>query len=205
VPALRETDRVLAILGRQNQVLANLVRDGDQVIHAMTGNRRDVVRRVKETRQTAAASAERRAAIAEGLRKLPEFLRQLRPTMAELGQVADAQQPSLRDLGASADQLDRLFTNLAPFSQSTQVNLRSLGQAAREGDPAVKAARPVIKALDQFSVKTPEVANNLAIILRDSSTSSSRRSRSTSTTPTATCSRRTSSTRSARTTRAPSR
>jgi ABC-type transporter Mla subunit MlaD len=167
VPALRETDRVLAVLGRQNQVLADLVRNGDEVIHALSGNRRDVTRWVKETRETAAASAERRAAIAEGLRKLPDFLRELRPTMAELGNVAVAQQPSLRDLNASAGELERLFTNLKPFAQSTQVNLRSLGRAAREGDPAVRAAKPVIAELDRFTTRTPELANNLAIVLRD--------------------------------------
>ncbi|MDQ4041586.1 MAG: MlaD family protein, partial [Actinomycetota bacterium] len=38
VPALRETDRLLAILARENRVLADLVRDGDAVITALADN-----------------------------------------------------------------------------------------------------------------------------------------------------------------------
>ena len=50
VPALRETDRVLAILAEQNQVLGNLTRDADAVIGDLADNRKDVGRFVTETR-----------------------------------------------------------------------------------------------------------------------------------------------------------
>ena len=166
-PALRETERVLAILGRQNTVLQDLVTDADKVIGDLTGNRKDVVRWVKETRQTSAASAERREQIAESLRRLPGFLRQLGPTMTELGRTADAQTPTLVDLNRSADQLENLFTSLEPFSRSTQANLRAVGKAAEQGRPAVKAARPLVAELDRFSKNTPETASNLRIILKD--------------------------------------
>ena len=78
VPALRETDRVLAILAEQNQVLGNLTRDADAVIGDLADNRKDVGRFVTETRQTASASAERRAEIAASLRRLPDLPRRAR-------------------------------------------------------------------------------------------------------------------------------
>jgi hypothetical protein len=87
--------------------------------------------------------------------------------MAELGHAADAQVPSLTDLGASADRLDHLLTQLKPFSESTQVNLRSLGAAARAGRPAVQAATPVVGELNRFAAGTPELAKNLNIVLSD--------------------------------------
>ena len=166
-PALRETNQVLSILGKQNRVIADLVRDADTVIADLAGNRRDVTRWVREARGTAAASAERRREIADGLRKLPGFLAQLEPTMAELGRAADAQRPTLVDLEASADRLETLFDNLEPFSDSTRVNLRSLAGAAREGRPALEAAQPVVDQLGAFAKDTPELANNLDIVLRD--------------------------------------
>ena len=166
-PALRETNQVLGILAKQNRVLSNLVRDADTVLADLAGNRRDVTRWVREARGTAAASAERRRQIAEGLRKLPGFLAQLEPTMAELGRAADAQTPTLVDLEASADRLEQLFANLGPFADSTRVNLRSLAGAAREGRPALKAAQPVVEQLGEFTEDTPELANNLDIVLRD--------------------------------------
>ena len=106
-PALRETDKVLDVLGRQNQVLKNLTSNADVVIGDLADNKKDVGRFVKETEDVATTSAERRRDIAAGLQLLPTFLRELRPTMAELGATADASTPYLRDLNVSAGQLTR--------------------------------------------------------------------------------------------------
>jgi virulence factor Mce-like protein len=164
-PALRETDKVLARLGRQNQVLADLVTNGDKVIGDLARNHKDVGRWVKEAKDTAQASAERRADIARGFARLPEFLRQLRGTMAALGRTADAQTPGLRNLNASAKQLDELFNRLKPFADASRPAFRSLGQASDVGKKAVVAAQPTIDQLNEFAKGTPELGKNLAIIL----------------------------------------
>jgi ABC-type transporter Mla subunit MlaD len=166
-PALRETDRVLKILASQNQVLGKLVEDGDTVLHDLAGNRADVARWVRETHATASDSAERRAEIAQSLHKLPDFLRELRPAMAELGRASEAQTPSLVDLDASAQRLEHLFTHLGPFARSSQLNLRSLADASEIGLKAARHAGPVVDELNRFSVKAPELANNLQIVLGD--------------------------------------
>ncbi len=166
-PALRETNKVLALLAKQNRTLVRLAEDADTVIGDLAGNRRDVGRWVVETRETAAASAERRAELAAGFRRLPGFLRELRPTMASLGEVADRQGPALADLSASAGELERLFGTLPAFARSTQVNVRSLAATARTGRGAVNAARPTVAQLAEAAAKAPELANNLDIVLRD--------------------------------------
>jgi virulence factor Mce-like protein len=164
-PALRETDKVLAILARQNQVIKNLTRNGDEVITALSNNRKDVGRWVKEAKDTAQASAERRVALAQTWAKLPGFLEQLRPAMRELGAVADEQTPALRNLNASADQLNRLFKNLKPFSNASLTSFRSLGQASVTGRQAVKAAGPTVDQLAALAKGAPELGKNLAIVL----------------------------------------
>jgi ABC-type transporter Mla subunit MlaD len=165
VPALRETDQVLAILADQNQTLANLTRDADTVIGDLAANKHDVGRWVTQTHQTAAASAERRAEIGASLRRLPTFLTELRTTMASLGTAADAQTPALENLNASAAQLTRLFENVPAFAKSSRSALKTLGDASRRGRPALAAAKPTIAQLGEATAKMPEVANNLAIIL----------------------------------------
>jgi phospholipid/cholesterol/gamma-HCH transport system substrate-binding protein len=167
VPALRETDRVLAILAEQNKVLGGLTKNADTVIGDLAANRKDVGRWVTETKQTASASAERRAEIAASLRRLPGFLRELEPTMAKLGAAADAQSPALDDLNASAGQLARLLENLPEFSDASRTSLTSLAEMSRKGRPALRAAKPTIAELERFSTKTPELANNLDFVLRD--------------------------------------
>jgi ABC-type transporter Mla subunit MlaD len=167
VPALRETDQVLAILAEQNQTLAKLTHDADAVIGDLAANRKNVGRFVTETRQTAQASAERRAQIAASLHRLPTFLRELQPTMAKLGAATDAQTPALADLNASSGQLATLLENLPDFADATRTGLKSLADAARAGRPALRSARPTIDQLNKFSTNTPELADNLAIVLKD--------------------------------------
>ena len=165
-PALRETDRVLAILGRQNQTLKNLVENGDKVIGDLAGNKEDVSRWIKEAGETATISATRREDIARGLHRLPGFLAELEPTMKELGRAADAQTPGLRNLRASANQLRTLFEQLKPFSEATRVNLRSLSKAADVGIPAVKGAKSTVAELNRFSQNAGELGNNFNIIFK---------------------------------------
>ncbi len=167
VPALRETDEVLAILADQNKTLANLTSDADAVIGDLAANRKNVGRFVTETHQTARASAERRDAIAASLRRLPAFLRELEPTMAKLGQATDAQSPALADLNESSGQLATLLENLPDFADASRTGFKSLAEVGREGRPALRSARPTIDQLSKFSANTPELANNLAIVLRD--------------------------------------
>src|SRR5918994_2969977 len=163
-PALRETDRVLAKLASQNQTLKQLITDTDTTLGDLADNKRDVGRWVVETKETAAASAERRADIQAGLQRLPAFLRELRPTMAQLGDASEAQTPALQNLNASAGQLATFLEQLKPLSESTQVNLRSLAEASRKGRPAVKAAQPVVAELEQGTKNAAELANNSAIV-----------------------------------------
>ena len=165
VPALRETNRVLAILARQNQVLADLAKNADTVLADLAEKRTDVSRFVVEARDTARASAERDVALAEGFRRLPDFLRELRPTMLELGRTADAQGPALQNLSRSAEQLERLFDNLGPFADASRPAIDALGEASKIGAQAARAATPTVDELDRYARGTPELGKNLAIVL----------------------------------------
>ena len=164
-PALRETDKVLKVLGRQSKVLGELAENSDAVVTDLANNRVDVQRWVEEAKDTSVASAERRDDIAAGFRRLPGFLEQLKPTMAALGDLAVEQTPALRDLNASAEQLNTFFRQLTPFSEESRPAFQKLGSAARAGDDAVKKARETVSILRQFTTGAPELGKNLAIIL----------------------------------------
>jgi virulence factor Mce-like protein len=165
-PALRETDQVLAILARQNQTLAALARDGDQVLGALAANRRDVARFVDSAGRTAAVTAAHQAALAAGLRRLPGFLAALGPAMSSLGDVAGNATPALRNLDASAGQLKAFLDRLGPFATASRPAFRALGRAAVTGRAALIAAAPTVGQLNRFAGGTPELAKNLDIALR---------------------------------------
>ena len=63
------------------------------------------------------ASAARATDISRSFQLFPQFLRQLRPLMVDLGNLADQGTPLMAALGQSAAALGRQFQNLTPFAK----------------------------------------------------------------------------------------
>jgi phospholipid/cholesterol/gamma-HCH transport system substrate-binding protein len=160
-PALRETDRTLAILARQNRVLAQLAQDSDTVLAPLAREKRRVSDFIVQANATAQATAERRGDIRGSIRRLPAFLRQLRPLMADLGQLADQGTPVVRDLGDAAPDLSRLIRQLGPFSRAARPAIRTLGRATVTGRPALIRSRPLVQDLGRFARDARPVSVNL--------------------------------------------
>jgi virulence factor Mce-like protein len=160
-PALRDTDKVLAILAGQNRTLADLAKNSDQVLAPLAARRRQVADFVVQANKTAQATAERRADIAGGIQRFPAFLRQLRPTLADLSSLADQMTPVISDLGQAAPGLNRFIEQLGPFSKASIPAIKSLGQAADVGTPALVAARPITNDLRQLATNADPVSKNL--------------------------------------------
>jgi ABC-type transporter Mla subunit MlaD len=160
-PGLRETSKVLKILGDQNKVIENFITDSDTVVRELEANKKDVARWVVTAGHAAEVSATRKADIARSFQRLPRFLDELKPTMARLGQLADQQTPLLRELRTAAPDLNTFFTRLGPFSQASRPALRSLGKASVVGNRAVKKGRDEIKELRALAVDAPPFAKPL--------------------------------------------
>jgi ABC-type transporter Mla subunit MlaD len=167
VPALRETDGVLRILADNRRTLEHLTADADRVLVELASNRRDVARFVRTAGDTTAASADRRAKLASSVRKLPAFLRELRPTLADLGTAAERQAPALADLRQAAPQLTTLLKRVGPFAESARPAVRGLGKAAQTGSDAVREARSTVGELRALGATSTEPMRNLRFVLED--------------------------------------
>ncbi len=167
VPALYETDNLLSLLARDSKTLQSLITDSNSVITALADNRRQVQRFIVEANRTATATANQDVNLRLTFHKLPGLLEQLRPTMAKLATTVTANEPVLANLNSASGEINRLLTNLPPFSRAAVPAIRSLGQAAVTGRTAVQAATPTVAALKRFAKPTPELAQNLAIVLAD--------------------------------------
>jgi ABC-type transporter Mla subunit MlaD len=144
-PALRQTDRVLAILAEQNRALAELARDSDTVLAPLARERRAVAGFINNANTTAQATAERSADLEAGLERFPGYLRELRPTMVELRRLSDQATPVISDFGAAAPALTRAQRSLPPFAEAGIPALRTLGDAAEASVGDIVASDPVIK------------------------------------------------------------
>jgi ABC-type transporter Mla subunit MlaD len=152
---------VLNVLARQNRTLARLAIDSDRVLAPLAREKRRLANFIVQANATVEASAQRRGDIERSIERLPGFLRELRPLMADLGGFAGEATPVVRNLGASAAGLDRLIRELGPFVSAGTAALSSLGEAANVGRPALVEARPLTHSLRRFARDLRPVAGNL--------------------------------------------
>jgi len=166
-PALTQLRKVTAILASQNRIIRDLNVNSDEVIGRLTERREDVVRFIKEARDTAEASAARREDLSRDFEILDDFLAELRPTLAELSEMARQNTPLLADLRAAAPGLNRLALNLPGFSSASNVSLASLGEASTVGTRALNRGRDEIRLLAEAGKRAPKTGEILADFLRD--------------------------------------
>lgn len=164
-PALGETSKVLRLLARQNDVLADLARDSDRIMAPLARERRSVSGFIENAGDVAEATARRREALEASIQRFPRFLAELRPTMARLEDLATEMTPVVTDLGAQAPAINRLVRQMGPFSRAGIPALESLGDVAEPGIPALRASRPILQDLRRFGTQARPVAGTLKAIL----------------------------------------
>jgi virulence factor Mce-like protein len=160
-PALRETDQVLNVLAEQNKTLADLQQESDRVLAPLARRRERISSFINNANETAEATAERRNDIERGIERLPTFLRELRPTLADLEVLSDQFTPVLGDLHTAAPDLSRFIGELGPFSSASIPAIKTLGDAADVGRPALERTRPLIRDLGSFADDMGPVSKNL--------------------------------------------
>jgi phospholipid/cholesterol/gamma-HCH transport system substrate-binding protein len=165
-PGLRETSKVLRILGDQDRTLQAFITNSDRVIGELAARKDDVVNWVDATTRTAQVSASRSAEIAETFKRFPAFLDELRPTMAKLRDVADEQVPLLTDLRQAGPAFNAFVRELRPFAQASRPALRSLGETSLGGMDALQESRNEIAELARAAVNAPALAKPLRQFLQ---------------------------------------
>jgi len=164
-PALREVDKVLRLLARQNDQLEQLAVDSDTIMAPLARERAHVSSSIANMAEVAAATAERREDLEASIERLPAFLRELRPTMVRLGALSDEMTPVMSDLGDVAPDINRFLLELGPFSQAGIPAVDSLGEASKIGTPAIEASLPIIKDVRTLASAARPVAKTLAEVL----------------------------------------
>jgi ABC-type transporter Mla subunit MlaD len=157
-PGLRETSKVLQILGRQNEIIKSFITNSDTVMKELEAKKVDVANWVKTAGHTAAISAQRQQALREQWVQFPRFLAELQPTMAQLGKLADAQTPLLRQVRQTTPQLKQFFADLGPFSEASRPSIKTLGEASKIGNKAFRDSRKHIQQLKAIGFNAPSAA-----------------------------------------------
>jgi phospholipid/cholesterol/gamma-HCH transport system substrate-binding protein len=164
-PALRQTNNVLNILAQQNEQLADLASNGDQVLEPLARNRTSVSGFFRNAAIAGEATAERSADLEEGLQKFPATLREVRLTMTKLRQFADQGTPLMTDVRVAAPYLSKATQKLAPFARATIPALDTLGDAAESAGPKLVASDGLLVDLRDQTQQLGPAAQSLSELL----------------------------------------
>src|SRR5262245_15595928 len=164
-PALRQTDRVLAILAQQNRQLASLASNGDRVLEPLARNRTHVTGFFHNAAISGQATAERSADLQESLRKFPETLRQVRLTSAKLKTFADKGLPLFTALNQAGKGLSKATVNLPKFARLSIPALTSLGDATQTAGPKLAASDGLLADLTATANSSVPIGNNFSAFL----------------------------------------
>jgi hypothetical protein len=169
-PALREFDRVLAILAGENKVLTKLAEDSDRALAPFARVRQQFADFLVQSGRVSRATANQRGALAQNLKDFPPFLRQLGPAMERLERFAIQTTPAFTDLNAAAPGINQAFTHLPAFSSSSEKFFENLGSTAKKSGPAIVASKKLLGQLRSLGAGAKPFTANLSSLftsLRD--------------------------------------
>jgi ABC-type transporter Mla subunit MlaD len=164
-PALQELDRVLAILAGENKVLAKLAVDSDKALAPLAKVRGRVADFISQSNKVAQATAAHRGALEQNIKDFPPFLKQLGPAAERVGRLAEQITPTFTDLKAAAPGIDKAFTSLPGFSNSSTKFFQNLGKTSKVAGPALVATKPLLAQLKSFGTAAKPFAGNFSELL----------------------------------------
>ena len=165
-PALRETNETIAILRRQNRLITEFIENADEVSEAVEPERENVARWAREAEDTATIQASRSEQLGRYWNRLPVFLGELEPTMAQLEATADEQIPTLRKLGDAAPALESFLAAVPDFARNSRGSLSALGDASKTGRAALSESKEEIEELNDLARSAPRFGKPLRQFLQ---------------------------------------
>ena len=164
-PALRELDKVLAIFAGENKTLAKLAVDSAKALVPFAAVRERVANFIVQANTVSRATANHRGALAKNLADFPAFLRQLGPAAERFGKFADQTTPVFTDLAVAAPGINKTFTSLPAFANSSTAFFTSLGRTARTSGPAIASTQPLLGKVQALGSSAKPFAGNLSELL----------------------------------------
>jgi phospholipid/cholesterol/gamma-HCH transport system substrate-binding protein len=163
-PALQQTDRVVAVLGAQDKLLARLTDESDRDLAPLAAQRKHFGGFIDHAGAVGAATAARGDALEANFAKFPAFLRQLKPAADRFAALADQMTPALQSLDSQAPAINASVKQLGSFSSASKDALVSLGHVADQGRQTFPQINPLARRLDDLATPLRSAAHNLADI-----------------------------------------
>lgn len=167
-PAMADTDRLAKVLNEHNEVLNRLVSDAVPVAKALAAdNGATMDRLVVSANGLLGTTAANQQKFDTSLAELPETLRVVRGTLADLTDAAGATTPTLAELRPVTDTLTELSKELETFSTTADRALADANPLLEKANAMVEKAGPVAATLRKSGPDMKAVAKAGAPIARE--------------------------------------
>jgi ABC-type transporter Mla subunit MlaD len=163
-PALQQTDRVIAVLASQNQLLARLTDESAHVLAPLAAQRAGLAGFFEHAGRVAVASAQEGQAIEQNWKDLPPFLRQFTPAVERFGNLASQMTPAIQELHAQAPAINATAAGLGPLAKTSIPAFKTLGTLAQKGEAVFPKIKPVATQLLSLSKPLLPLATDIAAI-----------------------------------------
>lgn len=163
-PALEQTDQVIAVLARQDHILANLTDESERVLQPLVAQRQHIGGFIVHAGAVASAAGQESQAIQQNLQDFPPFLRQLKPYTARLTSLSQQMTPALSTLQSYAPKINSAVSGLGPLAKASIPAIQTLGNVAARGERVFPQAHRVVQQLLALSKPLLPLARDIAAV-----------------------------------------
>jgi ABC-type transporter Mla subunit MlaD len=163
-PALQQTDQVIAVLARQDRILADLTDESERVLQPLVAQRQHIGGFIRHAGAVAVASGQESQAIQQNLKDLPPFLRELKPYSARLTNLEQQMTPPLHTLQSYAPQINSAVSGLGPLASASIPAIQTLGNVAARGERVFPQAHRVVEQLLALGKSLLPLARDIAAV-----------------------------------------
>ncbi|MGE4426027.1 MAG: MlaD family protein [Solirubrobacteraceae bacterium] len=167
-PALRHTRDMLTVLADQRQAMGRAVEQTDRVLEVLAGRDGDVRRFVRSAESVARNAGDRDVDLRRSVRRLPALLAEADSSLRSLERLGTDLTPTVRALGRSAPQLNRLTRVVPPLAAQVRPALDHADRAFGALRRAVGPATGLVGTLDTAARESKEPVKHLAELLESS-------------------------------------
>jgi phospholipid/cholesterol/gamma-HCH transport system substrate-binding protein len=127
-PALSTSSRLFNELNRDNPLLSRFLVDSSKLVTALAEKRDDLTNLISNANTTFRALGDEKAALAESIHRLPDFMRQANTTFVDLRFTLDDVDPLVEASKPVAKKLGPFLNELRPLANDARPTVRDLSR-----------------------------------------------------------------------------
>jgi phospholipid/cholesterol/gamma-HCH transport system substrate-binding protein len=153
-PALALARQAISILDRQRSQLATIVDATGTIATEGANHTANVQRFLDSAAALSTLTASHSSALARSINLLPALLAAAQPSLTELDTVAKQGTPLVQQLHAAVPSLNRVSSDLGPFTAAAKPALAKLSTTLKQATGAIRDTTPLTKTLRSYASRS---------------------------------------------------